>query len=430
MRWVVVATSAGIVACAYGYMRHLKKVKAAARRAEMMLAEKGGPPAAEKLIPYSKQSVDEEDIAEVAKCLREPFLTTGPRVTKFEQAVAEYVHAAHGVACTSATAALHMAVAAAGISAGDEVIVSNMTFAASSNAVLYEGGTVVFADIDEATLNIDVTKVESLITPRTKAIIAVDLCGQPVNLTALLEISRRHGLVLIEDASHAIGATYDGKMIGSIADMTVFSFHPVKNMTTGEGGMLVTNNEAYAAKARSFRSHGIDLDFRKRQAQAVPHRYDMNALGYNYRLTDIQCALGLAQLKKLDFFIKRRQEVAAFYDREFAKDAAIVPVVDLPNVTNAHHLYVICLRLDLLTCDRDVFFKALRAENLGVNVHYMPVHYHSYYRDVLGFASTVCPTSCKMYDRIISLPCFPQMTEVDQLDVIHAVRKVAAAYKR
>ena len=236
--------------------------------------------------------------------------------------------------------------------------------------MVYEGATVVFADIDPDTSNIDVESVESLVTPKTKAIIAVDMCGQPVDLDPLLDIARRHGLTLIEDASHALGGSYKGRKVGSIADLTTLSFHPVKNITTGEGGMVVTNNEEFYNRMCIFRSHGINRDYRAREKQAS-HRYDMVSLGYNYRITDLQCGLGSSQLKKIDDFVKRRNEISDMYDEAFAKFDTINPVVNIADVVNAHHLYVIKIDLDLLSCDRDAFYVALRKENIGVNVHYM-----------------------------------------------------------
>ena len=357
-------------------------------------------------------------------------MTTGPRVAEFEQKICDYTKSKHACAVSNGTAALHVAMYAAGVGPGDEVIVSNMTFAASSNAVLYMGATVVFADLNEDDMCMDVDHCRSLINDKTKAIVAVDMCGHPANLGVLIPLCREHNLVLIEDGAHSIGATYDGKPIGGIADITTLSFHPVKNITTGEGGMVCTSNDEYAARCKSFRAHGIDLDYRTRQTQPIPHRYDMNALGYNYRLTDIQCALGISQLSKCDGFIQRRQAIAKLYDNAFQEQQCLQVLKDAPDVTNAHHIYVIKLNLNTLTCTRDDFFAALRAENIGVNVHYMPVHMHSYYSDVLKFPADCCPKSVAMYNRIITLPCFPNMTDQDVCDVVRAVGKVACVYSK
>lgn len=397
-----------------------------------LLAMHGGDPVRSSTLPYGKQTINADDIKAVVECLQEPYLTTGPRVKAFEDAVCEYTGAAHAVAVANGTCALHAAVFAAGIGPGDEVIVSDITFVASSNAVLYEGGTVVFADVDRETMNVDVAKVEALVTPKTKAIIAVDMCGQPVDLDPLLAIARRHGLVLIEDASHAIGASYKGRKVGNIADITTLSFHPVKNITTGEGGMVCTNDAGFFARASMFRTHGIDRSYKDREAQAS-HRYDMVALGYNLRITDIQCALGIQQMTRLDQFIARRNEICARYTAAFAGFDTLVPVRDIPGVTvNAHHLYVVRLRLENLTCDRDTFFTALRKERIGVNVHYLPVHAHAYYQNNFdGAYSPIeahCPEANALYKEIVSLPCFPLMTDGDVDDAIAAVAKVQNAF--
>eukprot|EP00932_Pfiesteria_piscicida_P011621 SRR837773.22809.p1 GENE.SRR837773.22809~~SRR837773.22809.p1 ORF type:complete len:629 (+),score=180.02 SRR837773.22809:144-1889(+) len=393
------------------------------------LAVHGGEPIRSTLLPYGRQSIEEADVQAVIECLYADYLTTGPKVSEFEEATCKYVGTKHAIAVCNGTAALHCAAFAAGVGPGDEVIVSNVTFVASSNAVLYMGAKVVFCDVEKDTLNIDVSLVEALVTPRTKAIVAVDMCGQPPDLDELRRICTKHRLVLIEDASHAIGATYKGQMIGSIADITTFSFHPVKNITTGEGGMVVTNREDFAQRARSFRAHGIDLDYRTREKQPVPHRYDMNALGYNYRITDIQCALGIKQLERIDHFIQRRQEIAKLYFDAFADVPGVSMLVDRADRTNAHHLCVMRLDLAQFTADRDEIFKALRKENIGVNVHYMPVHMHSFYRDSLKFSEDLCPQARAVYQEIISLPCFPKMTDEDVKDVVRAVSKVSAHFR-
>jgi len=393
------------------------------------LAAEGGTPVRTALLPYGKQSIDDEDVRAVVDCLHSDYLTTGPKVSEFEEAVCNYVDAKHGIAVCNGTAALHVAAFAAGIGPSDEVIVPTITFVASSNAILYMGGKVVFCDVEQDTLNIDVNLVEPLITPKTKAIVAVDMCGQPPDMDALRRLCTKHKLVLIEDASHSIGATYQGKRVGSVADITTFSFHPVKNITTGEGGMVVTDNDELAKRARSFRAHGIDLDYRTREKQPVPHRYDMNALGYNYRITDVQCALGITQLNRCSEFIRRRQEIAAKYHSAFTIVPGVQPLDDRRDRTNAHHLFVIRLDLPQLKVNRDEIFKALRKENIGVNVHYMPVHMHSYYRDHLKYGAELCPKAVQVYQEIISLPCFPKMTNDDVDDVVAAVIKVVQHYR-
>jgi dTDP-4-amino-4,6-dideoxygalactose transaminase len=256
------------------------------------------------------------------------------------------------------------------------------------------------------------------------------MCGQPVDIDGLRSLTKKYGLILIEDASHSLGATYKGKRVGNLADITTLSFHPVKNVTTGEGGMITTNDPELAARAKSFRTHGIDLDYRARQAQPIPHRYDMNVLGFNYRITDIQCALGVSQLSRCDQFIQRRQSIAKMYEMAFDEMDAVEYFVDTEGATNAHHIFVIKLNLSKLNCDRNTFFSAMRAENIGVNVHYLPVFLHSYYKDELKFDSSICPVSQSVYHRIITLPCFPLMTDEDVADVIAAVGKVSKAYSR
>lgn len=389
----------------------------------------GGTPVRETKLPYGRQTIDAIDVANVSACLTDDFLTTGPKVEEFEQLVCQLTNATHGIAVSNGTAALHAACFAAGVGPSDEVIVADITFVASSNAAVYLGATPVFADIRRETLCIDCEHVRTLVTPKTKAIIAVDMCGQPVELDELMNICSENNLVLIEDASHSLGATYKGRMVGSIAHMTTFSFHPVKNITTGEGGMVVTNNETFATACRIFRSHGIETNYKMRE-KTSRHQYDMASLGFNYRLTDIQCALGISQLYKCRGFIEKRQSIAKAYNKAFKTIAGIHPLHTKEHVTNAHHLYVICLDLDSLKCTRDEFHRAMIAENIGVNVHYAPVHTHSYYKEILKTAQDTCPNASYMYDRILTLPCFPTMKEKDIEDVVLAVQKLVAYFKK
>ena len=391
------------------------------------LAIDGGKPIRAEMLPYGHQSIDETDIEAVAQVLRSDWLTTGPEVTSFEEEFSAFVHAPHAVAVTSGTAALHTAAFAAGLGAGDEAIVTALTFAATANCVLYQGATVRFADVRPDTLNIDPASVESLIGPRTKAIVTVDYGGQPSDLAELLELARKHKLVLIEDASHAVGATYRGKRIGSWADLTTFSLHPVKQMTTGEGGILVTRHPELAARARTFRNHGITTDARER-ANAGSWVYEMVDLGFNYRLTDFQCALGRSQLKKLPAWLRRRGEIAARYMSAFALLPEINSQPVLPDRESAWHLYAIRLNLQRLSVDRTRFFAALRAENIGVNVHYIPVPWHPYYQ-ALGHTKGQWPVAEHAYERLITLPLWAGMTDADVNDVVSAVTKVCAAYR-
>ncbi len=392
------------------------------------LAVEGGTPVRPTMLPYGRQVIDDDDVAAVAEVLQSDWLTTGPVVAEFEQAFAARTSARHAVAVSSVTAALHTAVFAAGIGPGDEVIVPAMTFAASANCVRYQGGTVVFADVRPDTLNLDPAAVEPLITQRTRAIIAVDYSGQPADLDELSTLCRARDITLIEDAAHALGATYRGRTVGSIVHLTTFSLHPVKHITTGEGGMVTTNDPALDARLRAFRNHGITTDHRQRSV-AGSWFYEMVELGFNYRLTDIQCALGLSQLTKLDRWLERRRAIAARYATGFAG----VPEVDSITVQTDRvpvwHLYPIRLGLERLRVGRAEVFKALRAENIGVNVHYIPVPWHPYYQK-LGYTKGQWPVAEDAYERLISLPMFHAMTDADADDVINAVCKVVAHYRK
>jgi len=392
------------------------------------LAIEGGKPVRDKILPYGRQWIDEEDIKAVVEILRSDWLTTGPMVEAFEEAVGRFVGAKYGVAVSSGTAALHAAMYAAGIGTGDEVIVPPMTFAATANAVVFQGGTPVFADVDPDTLLINQAEVESKITPRTRAIITVDYAGQPCDYDALRAIVDQHGLILIADACHAIGADYKGRKVGTLADLTVFSFHPVKHITTGEGGMVVTDNPEFAERMRRFRNHGITTDYRQRAKQGTWY-YEMVDLGYNYRITDLQCALGLSQLRKLPGWIVRRQEIARYYDSAFKNIPGVKALEVSPEVSHAYHLYIIRLDLEQLSADQRTIFSALREEGIGVNVHYIPVHLHPFYRQRFSTGPGLCPVAEAAYERIISLPIFPRMDGADVEDVSTAVRKVVEVYR-
>lgn len=391
------------------------------------LAIEGGSPVRERLLPYGRQSIEETDIQAVVEVLRSDWLTTGPKVREFEEAFAARVQAAHAVSFSSGTAALHAAAFAAGLKAGDDAITSPLTFAATANCVLYQGATAVFADVSSDTLNLDPEKVLGKISDRTKAILLVDYAGHPADLAATLEIARKHDLVVIEDACHALGAEFGGKRVGSIADMTVFSFHPVKHITTGEGGMVTTNNAEFVEKLRQFRNHGISSEARQRQNAGQWH-YEMVLLGFNYRLPDFVCALGMEQLKRLDANLSRRRAIASWYENAFREVDGVIPPMVRAGVNPAWHLYPIRLDIARLTADRAQIFRALRAENIGVNVHYIPVHFHPYYRERFGDKTGEFPVAEAAYQRLISLPMFHGMTDQDVADVIAAVGKVLAAY--
>ncbi|NVL90345.1 MAG: UDP-4-amino-4,6-dideoxy-N-acetyl-beta-L-altrosamine transaminase [Desulfobacterales bacterium] len=375
------------------------------------------------MIPYSRQFVDEDDIQAVIEVLRSDWLTTGPKVSEFEGAVCDFVGATHAVAVSSGTAALHAAMYAVGIGPGDEVILPPVTFCATANSVVFQGGIPVFADVDHDTLLLDPVKVEEKITERTKAIIAVDFAGQPCDYDKLREIANRHSVALVADACHALGAEYEGHRVGSLADMTVFSFHPVKHITTGEGGIITTGDPERAKRLRLFRNHGIATDFRERESQGSWF-YEMVDLGYNYRITDFQCALGITQLRKLPKFLERRYEIAARYDEAFAGLPGINPIAVRPDVFHAYHLYVVRVDPGALGIDRAAFFTNLREKGIGVNVHYIPVHLHPFYREKFLTGPGLCPVAETAYEQILSLPLFPGMHDEDVDKVIKTMQRL------
>ena len=391
-------------------------------------ALEGGISVRDRCLPYGQQWINDDDVQAVIEVLRSDWLTTGPTVEAFEERFADWVDAWFAVAVSNGTAALHAAAFAAGIGPGDEVITTPMTFAASANCILYMGARPVFADVLPDTLNIDPARVEALISPKTRALVVVDYTGLPCDLAELQDIARRHNLVLIEDSAHALGATYRGARIGTEADLTTFSLHPVKHITTGEGGVITTDNPESARRMKAFRNHGITTSAREREAQGAWF-YEMAYLGYNYRLTDLQCALGLSQMSRLDEFLQRRREIADRYDRELAALPLTLPA-RLPDRESAWHLYAVRLDLKALRADRKQVFAALRAENIGVNVHYIPVYWHPYYRDTLGYARGLCTVAEAEYDRLLSLPIFPKMTDRDASDVVEALHKVLTYYGR
>lgn len=394
-----------------------------------MPAIEGGNPIRSEKLPNGRQTVDEKDVAAVVEVLRSPWLTTGPKVAELEAALARATGAADAVALANGTAALHAAAFALDVGPGDEVIVPPITFAATANSVVFQSATPVFADVDPGTLLIDPATVERKITSRTKAIMAVDFAGQPCDYDALRKVAAQNGLALVADACHALGASLDGRTAGSLADLTVFSLHPVKPITAGEGGIVTTDNADFASRIRRFRNHGIDADHRQR-AQRGSWHYEMVDLGYNYRITDIQCALALSQLDKLDGFIERRRQIARQYDEAFAENALLTPLAVNPGVGHGYHLYVVELQLERLRVDRERVFQALQAEGINVGVHYIPVHLHPYYREHFRTAVGDCPVAEAAYERILSLPIFPAMSDEDVADVIEAVEKVTEAYRR
>ena len=371
------------------------------------------------MIPYGKQTIEQDDIQAVEDVLKSDFLTTGPKIAEFEQTVADYVGAKYAVVISNGTSALHAACFAAGIGPGDEVITTPLTFAASANCVLYCGGTPVFADVDPKTYNIDPEDIRRKITDRTKAIIAVHLAGQPCDMDAIHSIAREHGLIVIEDGAHALGSVYKGKRVGSLSDMTTFSFHPVKPITTGEGGMIVTDNEDFYKKMILFRSHGITRDDSMMTRNDGPWFYQQFDLGYNYRITDIQCALGCSQMKKLDIFLARRKEIVARYNEAFADCDNIITPYQLSDTESGWHLYIVQVK----NCDRRQVFENMREKGIGVNVHYIPVYMHPYYQEH-GYENVHCANAEEIYSHIISLPLYPGLTSEQQDYVIDTLKSL------
>lgn len=394
------------------------------------LAIFGGTPIRENPIYYGRQYIDQDDVDAVIATLTSDLITCGPKVEALEHKLCEITGAKYAVVVSNGTAALHLAAMAAGIGAGDEVIVSSITFAASSNCVLYCGGTPVFADIKSDTYNIDPESIKKLITPKTKAVVAVDFTGQAAELNEIRKICQENNLILIEDAAHSLGTIYDGQPVGSIADMTTFSFHPVKTVTGGEGGAITTNDEELFRKLRLLRTHGIT-----RNASEMAHPTDdpwyqeQICLGYNYRMTDFQAALIISQLNKLPAFSKRRKEIVKKYDEAFCKMPEIKVQREIPESDTTRHLYILRLDLDRLSCTRREFFDALNAENTVPQVHYLPVYWHSYY-EKLGYQKGLCPNAEKFYEEVMSIPLYYSLTDEDVEDVIAAVKKVVAYYKK
>lgn len=390
----------------------------------------------EPFLPYGRQFIDDADIEAVVEVLRSPWLTCGPKVGEFEAALASRVGARHAVAVNSGTAALHAAAFAVGIGPGDEVIVPPITFAATANCVAFLGGTPVFADVQPDTLLIDPQRVEQLVTPRTKAIIAVDYAGHPCDYDALRELAAKHGLIFIADACHALGAVYRGRPVGSLADLSTFSFHPVKHITTAEGGMIVTHSPEWAARMAEFRTHGITrtkerftlpcADKRTPSGEA-PWYYEMQALGYNYRLGDLNCALGLSQLGKLDRFVERRRAIAALY-ADLLRESSFLQIPAVRAWAEpAWHIYPVQIDFARAGHSRSEVMQALQDRGVGTQVHYIPVHLQPFYRQRFGLGPGLCPVAESAYERVLSLPMFYAMTDDDVQRVASAVLAVLAA---
>ncbi len=395
------------------------------------LAIKGGKPVRTEKIYYGRQWINEEDVKAVCDTLRSDYITCGPMVEKLEHALEEYTTAKYAVAVSNGTAALHCACIAAGIGPGDEVITTPLTFAASANCAVYCGGRPVFTDINPETYNIDPNSIRDHITERTKAVVAVDFTGQAVENEEIRKICDEHNLVFIEDAAHAIATKYNGKPVGSLADMTCFSFHPVKTITGGEGGAITTNDESLYKKLVLAHTHGITHD--EEMMEGTPHEgpwyYEQISLGYNYRITDFQAALIVSQMKRLDDFVKRRREIVNRYDEAFKDIPEIIVQKEIAQSDSCRHLYIIRLDLEKLNCTRREFFDAMSAENVQCQIHYVPVYWFPYYQH-MGYEKGLCPNAEEVYKGIMSIPLYPKMTDTDVEDVIHAVNKVVENYRK
>ena len=393
-------------------------------------AIEGGKPVRETPIYYGHQYIDEADIQAVVDVMKSDYLTCGPKIAELEKKLCALTGAEYAVVCANGTAALHMAALAAGVKEGDEVITTPITFAASANCALYCGARPVFADIDPETYNIDPEKVEAAVTPASKAVVAVDYTGQSVAFDPLRDICKKHGLVLIEDGAHVIGTKYRGQPNGSLSDMTTLSFHPVKTVTGGEGGAVLTNDETYYKKLLLYRAHGITRDERLMEHEPDgAWYYEQIALGYNYRITDMQAALIISQLDKLSMFSRRRKEIVKRYDEAFSEMPELFVQREIPESDTTRHLYILRIVPERLRIDRKQFFEALAAENVCCNVHYIPTYYFPYY-EKLGYQRGLCPNAEKLYEEIISLPLYYAMSDEDVESVIRAVKKIAAYYAK
>lgn len=383
------------------------------------------------MLPFSRPSLGDEEIAEVVQSMKSGWITTGPKCHQFENDVKRYVGAQHAIALSSATAGLHLALLAAGIGSGDEVITTSMTFAATANVITLVGARPVFVDIGND-LNMRPDLIEAAITPKTKAVMPVHFAGYPCDMVRIIDIARRHNLTVIEDAAHAIGTEYRGRRIGSTGDMTVFSFHPIKNITTGEGGMLVTDNAEFAEKVRLLKFHGIQKDAWKRYGAKEIPQYEILFPGFKYNLTDLQAALGIHQMKKLDRFIEQRSLYAELY-RGLLKDAEGIMLPEFPplkGTRHAWHLYAILVDIDRLSIDRDQFMAEMLEANIGIGLHFPAVHLQPYYRNAFGYKRGVLPKTEFVSDRIFSLPLYPGMSEADVRDAASAAMDIATIHMR
>jgi UDP-4-amino-4,6-dideoxy-N-acetyl-beta-L-altrosamine transaminase len=391
-------------------------------------AIEGGKPVRESKLYYGHQYLDEADYKAVEAVLKSDYLTCGPKIEELEQKLCKLTGAKHAVVCSNGTAALHIAAMAAGLREGDELITTPITFAASANCALYVGAKPVFADINPETYNIDPASIKAHITDKTKVIVAVDYTGQACEWDEILSVAKENGLVTIEDAAHAIGTIYDGRPVGTIADMTTFSFHPVKTVTGGEGGAVLTDSDEYYKKLLLYRSHGITRDASLLEHESDgPWYYEQIDLGYNYRMTDIQAGLLISQLDKLEMFKGRRQKLVARYDEAFKDIDGVIVQKDIDKSDSCRHLYILRLDTDKLKIDRKRFFEAMGAEGICCNVHYIPVYYFPHY-ERLGYKRGLCPNAEALYEQMMSLPLYYALSDEQQDDVIAAVKKLTEYY--
>lgn len=403
------------------------------RKREMAVekpAIEGGTPVRSEVLPYATQWLQQEEIDAVVNTLKSVWITTGPKEKEFTEKYAEYVGAKHAVAVSSCTAALNLSVIGAGIGPGDEVITTPMTFVATTLAIIHAGATPIFADIEEDTLNMDVNTIEDKITEKTKAILPMHYGGNPVKIDRVLEIAKKHGLKVVEDAAHASGAAYKGKKIGVFGDMTCFSFHAIKNMTCAEGGMITTDNTEVAEWLKTMSFFGIPMDAYKRASSDRPWHYDVEDAGFKYNMTDIAASMGLVQLPRLDGFNARRAELVKMYNEAFAGSDEIITPGITEGAEPSYHLYVVKLRDDVLSVDRDRVLAALRAENIFANIHYVPVYKHPYFQRTMKQDVSSLPVCENVNGKIVTLPLFPRMTDGDLQDVVTALKKIIAYYRK
>jgi len=395
-----------------------------------VLASEGGQPVRKQFLPFSLPLIGEEEKREVLKVLDSGWITTGPRTFEFEKRLASYTGASHAVALSSCTAALHVSLAALGVGEGDEVITSTMTFCSTANVILHLKAKPVLADVEPGTLNVDPDEIRRRMTPRTKAVLPVHYAGHPCRMDEIGKIAAEHGVPVVEDAAHALGAVYRGKNVGTMSRATCFSFYAIKNITTGEGGAVVLDDPELAARIRLYSLHGMSKDAWKRYTSTGSWYYEVLYPGFKYNLTDIQAAIGLCQLKKINEFMERREQIVSVYDKEFSGLEEVDTLSVENGVRHARHLYPILLNLDRLTIDRARFIEELKAENIGATVNFVPVHMHPYYRDTFGYKREDFPVAAQAYDRLISLPLYPKMTDEDAADVVEGVKKIALHFRK